>query len=156
MFSIFDGPDANCVLLSTRPHVISRMVEVFEENEASIHQVGSYEALERALADDKAINFILIDVDSVGNLAAQIGYLRHVRETYPDKAAILMSDEFETNEFGTHRMMLADVSLRTPVLDASLEMALLQAPKNNAVWCQRFAAMRQDGALQGKEMLVNP
>lgn len=156
MFSIFDGPDANCVLLSTRPHVISRMVEVFEENEASIHQVGSYEALERALADDKAINFLLIDVDSVGNLAAQIGYLRHVRETYPDKAAILMSDEFETNEFGTHRMMLADVSLRTPVLDASLEMALLQAPENNAVWCQRFDAVRQDGALQGKEMLVNP
>jgi hypothetical protein len=35
-------------------------------------------------------------------------------------------------------------------------MALLQAPENNAVWCQRFAAMRQDGALQGKEMLVNP
>lgn len=156
MFSIFDGPDANCVLLSTRPHVIARMVEVFEENEASIHQVGSYEALERTLSADKAINFILIDVDSVSNLAAQIGYLRHLREAHPDKAAILMSDEFETNEFGTLLMKLADVSLRTPVLDAFLEMALLQARENNLVWCQRFDAMRQDCSLQGREMLVNP
>lgn len=144
MFSIFDGPDAHCVILSKRAYVISRMVQVFRENEATIHQVDDYAALERAITKDDSINFIMIDVDTHDNLCAQVDRLRHIRDTYPDKATILLSDEFETDEFGTHRMMLADVSLRTPVLDASLEIALLQAPVNNLVWCSRLEALRAE------------
>jgi hypothetical protein len=51
-----------------------------------------------------------------------------------------LSRDFETDEFGTHRMMLGDVSLRVPVLHASLEIALLQAPVNNLDWRRHLDA----------------
>lgn len=146
MFSIFDGPDAHCILLSRRNRVISRMVGLFEQNDATLVQVEGYGPLERAIARDDSINFIMIDLDSFESLATQVNYLRHIRDTYPDRPLILMSEDFETNEFGTHRMMLADVSLRAPVPDASLEIALLQAPVNNLIWCSRLDAMRREQA----------
>ena len=137
MFSIFDGPDAQCVLLSVRPILTDALREVLKQNEASIEIVGDYAELETALETQPDLNYILIDLDGFDGVHAQYDCLTRFRNAYPDKYTILFSSDFQTDEFGTHRLMLGDISLRVPVLHASLELALLQAPVNNLEWRSR-------------------
>jgi len=139
MFSIFDGPDAQCILLSIRPALVHALGQVLEQNEATMEHVKDYSALAHALKKNSALNYILIDVDAHDGVNAQFPFLRHVRDSFPDKHTILLSEDFETDEFGTHRLTLGDISLRVPVLHASLELALLQAPVNNLQWRARQA-----------------
>ncbi|WP_084861729.1 hypothetical protein [Salibaculum halophilum] len=140
MFSVYDGPDARCILLSKQPTVLVGLRDVLEQNEAEIVQVSDYPALDRALAADPGINVVMIDLDSQESVAAQFDALSRLRLTHSDRPTILLSRDFETDEFGTHRMMLGDVSLRVPVLHASLEIALLQAPVNNLDWRRHLDA----------------
>jgi len=141
MFSVYDGPDARCILLSKQPTVLVGLRDVLEQNEAELVQVSDYPALDRALAADPGINVVMIDLDSQESVAAQFDALSRLRLTHRDRPTILLSRDFETDEFGTHRMMLGDVSLRVPVLHASLEIALLQAPVNNLDWRRHLDAM---------------
>ena len=140
MFSVYDGPDARCILLSKQPTVLVGLRDVLEQNEAELVQVSDYPALDRALAADPGINVVMIDLDSQESVAAQFDALSRLRLTHRDRPTILLSRDFETDEFGTHRMMLGDVSLRVPVLHASLEIALLQAPVNNLDWRRHLDA----------------
>jgi hypothetical protein len=141
MFSIYDGPDANCILLSKRPSCLAGLRDVLEQNEAALAQVSNYPALDRTLRSDPSINFVFIDLDSFDSIICQLESLRRLRVVHPDRPVILLSEEFETDEFGTYRKVLGDISLRLPVLHASLEIALLQAPMNNLEWRQHLDAM---------------
>ncbi|MDR9395544.1 hypothetical protein [Roseovarius sp. SYSU LYC5161] len=139
MFSIFDGPDAQCVLLSIRPALVHALGQVLEQNEATMEHVKDYTALADALETIPDLNYILIDLDAHEGVNAQFPFLRHIRDSFPGKHMILLSEDFQTDEFGTHRLTLGDISLRVPVLHASLELALLQAPVNNLQWRARQA-----------------
>jgi len=134
MFSVFDGPDAKCILLSKRPFVLNSLRDLLEQNEAELLQVADYPALDRTLRSDPEINFVIIDLDSFDSVISQFEPLSRMRVAHRDRPTILLSSEFETDEFGSHRRMLGDISLRVPVLHASLEIALLQAPVNNCEW----------------------
>ncbi len=148
MFTIFDGPDANCILLSgTRP-TVSDLSQYLEQNEVALRHVTSYEALHTTLETGGDANYILVDVDAFGGIDTQFERLRSLRDAFPDKPTILLSAAFGRDEFGTHRMMLGDVSLRVPVLHASIEIALLQAPVNNAEWRARFDEMQYERSSQ--------
>lgn len=146
MFSIYDGPDARCILLSKRSSLVAGLQDALEQNEAELTAVQDYAALENALAADPGINFVMIDLDSRASVNAQIPSLQRLRRLYRDRPTILLSADFTTNEFGTHRKMLGDVSLRVPVLHTSLEIALLQAPVNNLEWCAHLDATSSGAA----------
>jgi len=137
MFSVYDGPDANCVLLSRRQRLVESLFEVFLENEAVLKNVTTYEALLGAIEAEPSVNFVLIDLDFSNGILGHFDQLRQFRDTAPDKPTILLSEDFEADEYGTHRQVLGDVSLRVPVLHAALELALLQAPINNLNWIER-------------------
>ncbi|WP_417243984.1 hypothetical protein [Celeribacter sp.] len=137
MFSIFDGFDANCCLL-TASHILARTLPaMLEDNDVTVRVCTDHAALWAALANDTTVTHAFIDIDSFSGIAAQFDSIRHLRDSHPGLSIILLSDDFSMNEFGTHRLMLADVSLRIPVTIASLELALLQAPVNNAQWRNR-------------------
>lgn len=141
MFSVFDGPDAKCILLSKRLALLDSLRDIFEQNEAELVQVADYPALDRTLRSDPEINFVIIDLDSFDSVLAQFQSLTRMRVAHCDRPTILLSEEFETDEFGTHRKLLGDISLRVPVLHASLEIALLQAPVNNLEWRKHLDVM---------------
>lgn len=134
MFSVFDGLDARCIMLSKRPAFLASLSEILEENEVEFDVVADYTELEDALALDTKINYVMIDLDSYYSVTAQSPSLRRLRTIYRDKRFILFSAYFETDDFAMQRERLGDVLLRYPVLHASLEIALLQAPINNLEW----------------------
>jgi hypothetical protein len=139
MFSIFDGPDAQCVLLSASQTLIAALENVLYENKALLYVVSDYSNLKHILHTRPDLNYIMIDIDTFDGIGPQFRQLLSVRNDYPQKNLILMSEEFQTDEFGTHRLMLGDISLRLPILHASLELALLQAPANNTEWRKRVS-----------------
>ncbi|PWG17955.1 hypothetical protein [Salibaculum griseiflavum] len=141
MFNVFDGPDAKCIILSSRPFVLDSLRDLLEQNEAELVQVTDYTALDRTLRCDPEVNFVIIDLDSFDSVISQFESLSRMRVAHCDRPTILLSEEFETDEFGTHRKMLGDISLRVPVLHASLEIALLQAPVNNLEWRKHLDAV---------------
>lgn len=108
--------------------------DVLVANGCGFVHVSDYLSLERTLVSDIRINFVIIDLDSHESVAAQFDDLSRLRINHSDRSVILLSEQFETDEFGSYRRMLGDISLRMPVLHASIEIALLQAPINNRKW----------------------
>lgn len=85
---------------------------------------------------------LLVDLDTLGGVAAIAADLMRLREGRPDIAVVLLSEEVSGHDFGLERLALADVTLRLPCAFASFEFALTEAPINNAVWQERQAAPR--------------
>jgi hypothetical protein len=100
--------------------------------------VHGYSHLSETIAQGIRIDYAFIDVDSNGRIASQYSRLRHIRDLHPALPTILISSDFETDEFSAHRLFLGDVSLRIPVTYYSLEIGLLQASINNEIWRSRF------------------
>jgi len=82
-------------------------------------------------------SYLFVGVDECGGPALLYDRLRKLRDSMPNTAIILISAEFSTDEYGTHRLQLADVSLRYPFTRPALFYALKQAPINLAVWKKR-------------------
>ena len=85
---------------------------------------------------------LLVDLDTLGGVAALADDLMRLRQSRPDIAVVLMSEEVAGHDFGLERLALTDVTLRLPCSFASFEFALTEAPINNAVWQERQAAPR--------------
>ena len=85
---------------------------------------------------------LLVDLDTVGGVAAIAGDLMRLRAGRPDIAVVLLSEEVSGHDFGLERLALADVTLRLPCAFSSFELALTEAPINNAVWQERQAPPR--------------
>lgn len=78
-------------------------------------------------------SYMFVGVDEFGGPALLYDTLRKLRDSMPNTAIILISSEFSTDEYGTHRFQIADVSLRYPFTHPSLFYALKQAPINLAL-----------------------
>ena len=99
MFSVYDGPNARCILLSKQPAVLVALRDVLGQNKAELVQVSDYPALDRALAANPGINIVMIDLDSYNSVIAQVDALSRLRFTHRDRPTILLSGDFETNPF---------------------------------------------------------
>lgn len=81
---------------------------------------------------------LLVDLDTLGGISEMTEPLMRLRLGRPDIAVVLLSEEVETHDFGTERLVLADITLRLPCAFASFEFALVEAPINNAAWQERL------------------
>jgi hypothetical protein len=86
---------------------------------------------------------IFVSIDDFGGPTFVYDQLHDLRQNMPNTAVILVSSEFATDEYGTHRLTLADVSLRFPFSKSSLLLALNQAPINLTAWKQRVVSQAQ-------------
>lgn len=81
---------------------------------------------------------LLVDLDTLGGISEMAEPLMRLRLNRPDIAVVLLSEEVESHDFGTERLVLADITLRLPCAFASFEFALAEAPINNAAWQERL------------------
>jgi len=85
---------------------------------------------------------LLVDLDTLGGIGTIVEGLMRLRLGRPDIAVILLTEEMDAHDFGTERLVVADITLRLPCAFASFEFALAEAPINNALWQERLAEGR--------------
>lgn len=85
----------------------------------------------------QAYALAVIDIDAFGGICATYDILRSLRERLPGLALILLSAEVASDDFGTSRLAIADVTLRKPLSCTTLELGVIEAHQNNLVWQSR-------------------
>ena len=137
-FSLLDGYGLKALFLGGEG-LLSRSVRaMLTHNDLCVHMRADPEAfLAECRRGGCRYDFILVDADRFGGPAALYDRLRRMRALAPGAALVLLSAEFERDEYGTHRLYLADVSLTVPVMLHALELGLLQASVNNTKWRRR-------------------
>lgn len=130
-----DGP----ALLVAAPEAdISPCDEVFQnaglvtERCRSLKDVGVLVA-----SPARRFSLFVIDIDSLGGIAATIDGVIALRDARPCTPLILVSAEVAASDFSTERLRLCDVTVRAPASYCSLELAIVEAARNNMEWCGR-------------------
>lgn len=85
---------------------------------------------------------LVIDLDFVElslGLGEIISELQLFRRLAPQVRVLLVSSDFNRHDFGTERLSIADVCLRSPVRESALREGLTGAEKNNVVWLHRLS-----------------
>ena len=146
--------------LATPPRQVqgaTHIMVVVGLKEASLHKIQDFvqdEGGEILVLDSTALStfypiaranpdHVIIDLEAAGGITSAYPALRAFRDRHPDIPVILLSDEFSTDDFGTDRLALCDVSLRIPFSFASFGFALREAEVNNTVWQQRQIELSQ-------------
>ncbi|MCI5101162.1 hypothetical protein [Phaeobacter italicus] len=144
MFALFDSTDIKCVFIGPQAALYRNLRDMLDTNDATLNSVVDIDNL-IALGRTAVLgyDYLFVDIDGLGGVSAVIDDLWDLRLRYPSITVILISAEFETDDFDMNRRNLGDVSLRDPVLYASLELALLEAPNNNSHWRRNVAGHRQ-------------
>jgi hypothetical protein len=66
-----------------------------------------------------------------------IGELQLFRQLAPQVRVLVLSSDFARLDFGTKRLSIADVCLRSPVQESALRAGLTAAEEDNVVWLRR-------------------
>jgi len=141
MNSSFAGVRAKALILSQDWEVCSDIIEYLPEFGIPFIIAKDFHEIPYDFLRDYQTSYIFVSVDDFGGPIVVYDQLRKLRENMPHSAVILVSNEFTTDEYGTHRLTLADVSIRSPLSKSSLLLALQQAPVNLSVWSQRIASV---------------
>ncbi len=99
-------------------------------------------AVRRLSRRPRAFSLAVIDIDSFGGIVDVYDRLRDLRDRMPSLPVILVTRETSTNDFGTHRLAITDVTLRKPLSVTMLEIGILEAAiTNNLIWQSRKHAL---------------
>ncbi len=108
----------------------------------SFSTMASLIADRTATAATRGVTHVVVDLDALGGIALAFDALRTLRLARPDLPVILVSQDFQSNDFGLDRLPLCDASLRAPVVFAALEFALSEVSEvNNPAWQDRVQAL---------------
>ncbi|MEQ8431148.1 MAG: hypothetical protein RIE24_01400 [Silicimonas sp.] len=86
------------------------------------------------------VDFVIVDVDSFGDVGEAIDLCLYVRNSSPDVTLILVASEVSNDDFTAERMMACDATLRAPVSAGRMREAIQAGHQNNA----RFVAWREE------------
>jgi len=134
-----------CGYLGPRNRLYLRIQEMLKISGVSLEEEMPIEAF--FLQTPKAassFDYLFVDIDGLGGIVKIFNSLASLRTAYPFVPVIMVSGDFETSDFDTTRRLLGDVSLRSPVLHASLETALFEAIENNRKWCDSVIEYREN------------
>lgn len=134
----FAAKRAKALVVSKCWDVRSDLTEYLEDLGVPSLVTDCFEDIPYLFFADYEPSYIFLGVDEFGGTAQLYDRLREMRNTMPNTAIILVSSELEGNEYGTHRLQLADISLCYPFTKLSLSLALKQAPGNLDVWKRRL------------------
>ena len=143
MKSQFAADRAKALVVSKNWDVLSDFTEYLPEFGIPFLFADSLKAVPYSFLRDYQPSYVFVSIDDFGGPTLVYDQLHDLRQKMPNTAVILLSSEFATDEYGTHRLTLADVSLRFPFSKSSLLFALEQAPVNLSAWKQRFASLTQ-------------
>lgn len=137
MYNSFAHDRAKALIISKNWDVRSDLIEYLPEFGIPFLIAESFNAVPHDFLYDYQPSYIFVSVDDFGGPVFVYDQLSALRKNMTDTAVVLVSSEFATDDYGTHRLTLADVSLRYPFTKSSLLFALKQAPVNLSVWSQR-------------------
>lgn len=144
-FSDIDVGETRFLAIGADSTLLLHLSDCMDDNGA---HVESERTITLAVARPTApqVDWIAVDIDSLGGIFCNFDRLRDLRDAFPGTPVILMSREFERNDYGTRRLSLGDVWLCIPFTVNSFEIGLLQARVNNQVWRARTVqhAMAQE------------
>mgnify|MGYP000123786629 CR=1 FL=1 len=123
-----------CLLLSPSSIVAQTVGEMLEISGVITLTCGELQDIFSYTNHNLKLDYLVIDVDGCGGLAALTSQLRDLRISLAETNIILLSSDFDEDDFCGGQMMLADVSLRLPVSYFALDLALVQAPINRSIW----------------------
>ncbi len=83
------------------------------------------------------VSLFIVDLDSLGGISVAFDDIIALRDANPCIPMILLSAKVQASDYSTERLRLCDVTLRAPVGHASLELAIVEAARNNLIWCGR-------------------
>jgi len=86
------------------------------------------------------VDFVMVDVDSFGDVGEAIDLCLYVRNASPDVPLILIASEVSADDFTAERMSACDATLRAPVSAGRMRAAIQAANQNNA----RYQAWREE------------
>lgn len=86
----------------------------------------------------RELDYLFVDVDCGVELEDLIDDLLVFRNTFASTKVILVSSGFLVDDFGFNRLGVCDASLRWPVTFSRLELGLVMAEVNNAIWQDRL------------------
>jgi len=86
------------------------------------------------------IDFVMVDVDSLGDVGAAIDLCIYIRNCSPEVTIILVSSEVAADDFTAERMMACDSTLRSPISSMRMREAIRKGKENN----KRYQEWRQD------------
>lgn len=87
-------------------------------------------------------DFAMVFYDDFEQDRALIDHLCRIRVRAPNLPVILISETFRGHDLGQERLCIADVSLRGPITEDLLRIALSAAVVNNRAWRKRLRSLR--------------
>lgn len=108
------------------------------------HSTVTARNLDQAAQDAHAFrwNCVVVDLDSLKDLAGAIDALVNLRAERPNVLVVVLSKEVKRDDFSLERLAMCDVTLRLPVRPEDLHFALEEARVNNQVWVKRCRQMK--------------
>ncbi|RFP86227.1 hypothetical protein DZK27_14895 [Rhodobacteraceae bacterium 63075] len=135
------------LVISSNWDVRSDLTEYLAELGVPSLMASGFEGIPYAYLEDYQPDYVFVSIDDFGGPTLLYDQLHLLRQKLCDSSIILVSSEFEVDEYGTHRLPLADVSLRYPFAKSSLFLALKQAPINLGVWHSRHGHKQVPGGV---------
>ncbi len=135
MFSHFDDIDAKCGFIGPNGRQFTALREMLEANRITLEEAKSFTVFNSlTYAEADSHDFLFVDIDGLGGIGEAFERLTNLRVDYPTIPVILISSEFKRDDFEKSRQAIGDVSLRSPILYSSLELALFESQTNNKHW----------------------
>ncbi|MBD3765706.1 MAG: hypothetical protein IE927_13545 [Rhodobacterales bacterium] len=90
-------------------------------------------------------SMLLVDLDDLGGIAAVIDDLVAIRAAVPDLPVLPFTQDTEADDLSHLRLAICDATLKLPVSQTRLDVALCETQQNNAAW-----QARQPGTIGSK------
>lgn len=137
---------SRCMVVAGDPRgVFYEISQWLVERDLEVDLLDDFEAatmslLERSTKRDRRWSLVIFDLDFLQraySLAEILDDLAQLRKEVLDIPVIIVSRDFKRDEFGLHRLPIADASLSYPVSKERFQQGILAAMQNNNGWKKR-------------------
>ena len=144
MFAHFEDRDIKCGYIGPENRQYDVLRRMLSSNEITLQSATGFSAL--GYAEAASYDIMFVDIDGLCGIDRMIDTLSNFRIDNPGVPVVMISDTFSRDDFDKSRQILADVSLRSPVLYPSLELSLFEAVENNMSWQENVMYHRENTA----------
>lgn len=88
-------------------------------------------------------SMLFVDIDSFDGICFAIDDLRLIRNAAPELPIVVLTRDVASDDFSTARLAITDVTLRHPLRVSTLEVAVIEAFRNNLQWQNRLTGMAE-------------
>lgn len=125
------------LLVSARTQPVLELTRWLEDLGGEVAATNALDLALHAITDTPdSWGLLAIFMDGLSDADGIVETLLLLRSIKPDLPIILVSEDFKRNDFGTERMLICDVSLRAPITQETLDLAVAQSISNNRIFAK--------------------